>query len=409
MDKYDVLKKYFGYDKFKEIQEKAIDSIMEGRDTVVLLATGGGKSLIFQIPALLLEGITIVVTPLISLMVDQVRILKEKRVKSEYLNSSMEDFEIKEVYKRVLNGRVKILYVSAERLLNQYFLQIIEKVNVSILCLDESHSIEDRYAFRPAYGYIPKFLTTRKKRPVVVAVTATATKDTLHSIIEGCSMIDPNVFQSNFDRPNLYYSSFNVKNKEKWLYQYIEKNKNRGIIYCLTRNKVEALYQILKDKRNGVFYYHGGMDSDEKIKNQKHFVETKNAIMVATISFGLGVDLPDVRFVVLYDLPSSIENLVQMVGRCSRDGKYGEGIVLYQQKDIETNLFFIHSLSKIVVNREVLLNETNYRHEKLRKVIDFCTKNECLHKQILSYFSQIAPSRCNNCSRCVNNGKYDKL
>ena len=401
MDKYSILKKYFGYDQFRPIQEKAINSVLEGNDTIVLLATGGGKSIIFQVPALLLDGITIVVTPLISLMVDQVRNLRERGIAAEYINSNIEDFELNNVYNKIQGNAIKILYVSAERLQNPRFIEAVSNIECPILCLDESHSIESRIGFRPAYGKIDQFITKLKKRPILLAVTATASEETVEDLKFVCKMNNPNIFKSSFDRPNLYYGVEHTLNKLMYLEKYLNDNNNQGIIYCSTRREVEKLYNILYEKEYSVTYYHGGMESEDKKQNQDEFSNQEKRIMISTISFGLGIDIPNIRFVIVYDIPSSIEDLVQMMGRCSRDGKYGEGIVLYDKADIKTNMHYIYQLEQGDLTTKTYLNEKIKRKNKVYEVIKYCKSKKCLHNEILKYFKEIKTTKCMKCSNCL--------
>ena len=400
MTKEEALKKYFGYDSFRGIQGETIESILNNHDTIVLLATGGGKSIIYQIPALMLEGISIIVTPLISLMVDQVKNLNKLNIKARYLNSLMESDEQREVYEEIEKGVVKIIYASPERLQNKRFISLIADKKVSMLCLDESHSVTGRYGFRMAYDKIDEFIDLLKNRPVIAALTATARDDTINDIIKICKMENPKIFKNSFDRPNLYYGVVKVKDKIEYLKEYITNHNERGIIYTSTRAICELLYKKLRELGFLCSIYHGGMESSEKLKNQNEYVSGGTKIMVATISFGLGIDIPDIRYVILYNIPSSLEDLSQMIGRCSRDNKYGEGIVLWTLEDIKIGLHFIYSFKEDSIDRRTFLREKEGRKDKLNSVVSFCLSRGCLRHKLLGYFGENSNKRCNNCSWC---------
>lgn len=402
MTKEEILKKYFGYDSFRGIQAEAIDSILNNNDTIVLLATGGGKSIIYQVPALMLEGISIIVTPLISLMVDQVNNLNKLNIKARYLNSLMEQDEQNNVYEEIDKGLVKIIYASPERLQNKRFISLIGNKKVSMLCLDESHSVIGRYGFRMAYDKIDEFIDLLKNRPVVTALTATAREETIKDIIKICKMENPKIFKNSFDRPNLYYGIVKVKDKVEYLRNYIINHNERGIIYTSTRAICELLYEKLKELGFLCSIYHGGMMGEEKTKNQNEYVSGKTKIMVATISFGLGIDIPDIRYVILYNIPSSLEDLSQMIGRCSRDNKYGEGIVLWTLEDVKIGLHFIYGFKENSIDRQTFLKEKENRKDKLNNVVSFCLSRGCLRHKLLAYFGENSNKRCNNCSWCLN-------
>ena len=398
--KNEILKYYFGYDSLKEEQSEIIDSILANNDTIGLLPTGYGKSICFNIPALLFDGITIVITPLISLMQDQVRNLKDKFIKADYINSLQTDAEKNNVYKKLLNDKIKILFVAGERLLTKRFINVINKINVSLVVCDEAHTLLWSEDFRQSLKFIPDFIDKLNKRPPILALTATATKLTIAKITNILKLNSPRLIIGDCDRKNIFYRIIKTNNKERSLLCYLSKNKNKGIIYTLTIRNAEYLHYELKELGYKVGLYHGELDPDEKIINQNKFTSGEYNLMVSTNAFGMGIDIPDIRFVVEYDLPQSIEDFMQQTGRASRDGKYAEGVLLFDIRDISTNEYFIDNIK----NDSISAHELNIikldRYQKLDRMIELGLSKKCIHQLISEYFGKKHPGKCQMCSNC---------
>lgn len=407
MKKEDVLYKYFGYTEFRSIQGKAIDSILEGNDTLVIMATGGGKSVVFQIPGIIFPGLTIVISPLISLMSDQVSNLKSRNIKAETINSSVEYFKELEIIDSIKSGELKFLYVSPERLSNKNFIEILKSTNISQLVIDESHCINWGLDFRPSYLHIKEFVDSLSNRPVISCFTATASYDVI-KMIKNTLSIDPKVFKSSFDRPNLYYEVIHTKDKKSFLLDFIKKHQEScGIIYTLTRKKAEELFQALIDSGISTSLYHGGLDDDIRRIYQEEFLSGKTNVLVGTNSFGMGIDKPDIRYVINYELPESIEDLSQEQGRCSRDGKPGLCILLYNEADLYINEYFINSIEmSLDLSNEEIKRIKKIKREKLKDVIGYATTRRCLHEYLVSYFGELYMSYCDNCSNCIDSYEY---
>lgn len=393
-----ILKKYFGYDKLKKEQENVVNSILDNKDTIGLLPTGYGKSITFQLPALMLDGITIVISPLIALMQDQVINLKKKNIKSEYINSLQTYDEQNIVYKKLLKGDVKILYVSAERLLTHKFQEVIKKIDVDLFVCDEAHTLLWSEDFRDALGRIDEFINILPKRPKMLALTATATDSTITKIINLLKLKDPNIITINCDRENIFYRVINTHNKDRDLYFFIRNKINiHIIIYCLTIKNVIHVYEFLKEKGINVERYYGSLDGIMKKAILENFKNNLVDIVVCTNAFGMGVDVPDIRYVILYDLPSCIEDFLQQTGRASRDGKYGEGILFFNKNDISTIEYFIENIE----NKKDLNVIKKDRYKKLDSMVKFALSSKCLHKEILDYFGIKGDKKCKMCSNCV--------
>ncbi len=402
MDLNYALKKYFGYDKLKYEQEKIVKSVMEGKDTIGLLPTGFGKSITFQLPALLLEGITIVVSPLIALMQDQVINLRKKNINSEYINSLQTYEEQNKVYKNVRDGKVKILYVSAERLLSNRFLYMMKGVKIDLFVCDEAHTLLWSEDFREALGKIDCFVSKLSPRPKMLALTATAVDTTITKIIDILKLRNPNIITINCDRANIFYRVINTHNKDRDLYFFLRNKKNIHIvIYCLTIRNVNHVYDYLKEKGFNVDKYYGQLDSEYKSKVLNNYKNNMIDIVVCTNAFGMGVDVPDIRYVIEYDLPQSLEDFLQQTGRASRDNKYGEGILFFNKNDIKTIEYFIENIEDKRDIKEI----KNSRYKKLDSMVNFALTSKCLHNEILAYFGIKGKKKCNMCSNCVNDYK----
>ena len=402
MELNDALKKYFGYDKLKYEQEKIVRSVMSGRDTIGLLPTGFGKSITFQLPAMLFEGITIVVSPLIALMQDQVINLRKKNIESEYINSLQTYEEQKEVYKKIRTGKVKILYVSAERLLTNKFQYMMKNVKIDLFVCDEAHTLLWSEDFREALGEIDKFVSLLNPRPRMLALTATATNKTVEKIINILNLKKPNIITINCDRKNIFYRVINTSNKDRDLYFFLKNRRKIHIaIYCLTIRSVNHVYDFLKEKGFNVDKYYGSLDSSYKSAVLNNYKNNVTDIIVCTNAFGMGVDVPDIRYVIEYDLPQSIEDFLQQTGRASRDNKYGEGILFFNRRDISTVEYFIESIE----NKKDIKQIKNDRYQKLDSMVKFALSSRCLHNEILAYFGIKEKKKCNMCSNCNNEYK----
>lgn len=399
MDKYSVLKEYFGYDDFKYPQDIVIDEVMANKDVIAILPTGFGKSIIFQVLALLQEGMTIIISPLIALMEDQVQKLKKKNISAEVLNSSLNEIEQKRIYQKCIKSQIKMLYVSPERLENRTFLSFILTLKVSMIVIDEAHTILWAEGFRYAFGEISQFIQKLSSRPKLLALTATATSQTIHKIANYLSMNQPSIIDLPMDRTNLFYGVVFPKHKEEYLKKYILKHfKEKGIIYCLTRKQVELLYQRLTSLKFSCTYYHGGLDQELRKANQEAFTKGNYDVMICTNAFGMGIDIPNIRYVIEYSLPQSIEDLAQQVGRASRDGAYGEGIVLFSFEDIQTIEYFIAQQKDRIIQKQY--------QQKLDSIVDYCLSKKCRHQFISQYFhnkEEICKINCDNCQKKMDN------
>lgn len=396
MDKYDVLKKYWGYQGFRNIQEDIIDSLIERVNTIAILKTGGGKSVCFQVPALMSDGITIVITPLISLMYDQVRELKERGINAECITSLNDS---RDVYKKLKD--IKILYVSPERLSDDKFIQEIRKRHISYIIVDEAHTILWHMDFRESFLNIKSFIRSFNYDICIGMFSATANKYTIDEMKRVLGIYNFKICKSSFDRPELFYRVIRNKNKLEYIIDYLNNHKECGIIYAQTRKDVELLYNTLKDDYK-VTYYHGGLDGVIKEKNQRYFIKEDNVIMISTISFGMGINKPDIRFVINYNIPDSIESLSQMWGRCSRDGAYGECITLYNDIDTRVLYFFIREIDTTNKNINEINNVKKYKYVCLNSVLKTMKGDVCLHKSIAKYFGEsIKPcgTMCNVCKK----------
>lgn len=343
MDKYQILKKYFGYDTFREGQEPLIDSILSGRDVLGILPTGAGKSLIYQIPAMLMDGITLVISPLISLMKDQVGSLNQAGIHAAFLNSSLTTGQYYKALELARQGRYPIIYVAPERLVTEEFLDFALHAKIAMVAVDEAHCVSQwGQDFRPSYLKIVEFIKKLPKRPVVSAFTATATREVRDDIMDILLLENPKVLTTGFDRPNLYFGVQSPKDKYGVLKNYLEMHPGEcGIVYCLTRKGVEEVCGKLKEDGFSVTRYHAGLGDAERKKNQDDFIYDRYQIIVATNAFGMGIDKSNVRFVVHYNMPKNMESYYQEAGRAGRDGEPAECILLYGGQDVVTNQLFI--------------------------------------------------------------------
>lgn len=405
-----ILKKYFGYDGFREGQQELIAPVLNGRDVLGIMPTGAGKSMCFQIPALMMDGVTLVISPLISLMKDQVGALNQAGVHAAYLNSSLSMGQYLKALHFAREGRYKIIYVAPERLETEGFLDfaLSGNVRISFLAIDEAHCVSQwGQDFRPSYLKISDFLEKLPYRPVVGAYTATATEDVRDDIMDILALRDPYVLGTGFDRGNLYFAVKKPIDKYKELLGYLKVKEKEspgisGIIYCLTRKNVEDICYRLRGEGFSVTRYHAGLEDEERRENQDDFIYDRRQIMVATNAFGMGIDKPDVRFVIHYNMPKNMESYYQEAGRAGRDGEASECILYYEPMDVRTNRFFIENNKDNEelddVTREIVKDRDLWR---LQQMTFYCFTSECLRNYILKYFGQNSAGYCGNCLNCL--------
>lgn len=402
MDKYGVLKKYFGYDAFRHGQENIIDAILSGQDVLGVMPTGAGKSVCFQVPAMMQRGVTVVVSPLISLMEDQVSALQKKGIPAGCINSDADTEDVSTVAKDLIIGELKLIYVAPERLNTPFFRSLCNKFQISAVVIDEAHCVSQwGKDFRPSYLHIKDFIASRRKRPVVCAFTATATPEVRKDIINALGLINPAVTVTGFDRSNLRFDVAKPHDKYALLRRSLEHYSGKsGIIYCSTRKTVESLYASLAKDGYTVGKYHAGMSSGEREYNQSVFISDEIKVIVATNAFGMGIDKPDVRFVIHYNMPGDLENYYQEAGRAGRDGKKSQCILFYDEEDVEIQRFFINNGSKNTsMTKKEQKQYAALRQKRLMQMVDYCKGETCLRKYMLSYFGE-SSSDCGNCSVC---------
>jgi ATP-dependent DNA helicase RecQ len=395
---HDYLKKYFGFDTFKGNQEPIIRNVLAGRDTFVLMPTGGGKSLCYQLPAVMKKGIAIVISPLIALMKNQVDAMRNFSTDDDvahFLNSSLTKTEIARVKKDVLSGRAKLLYVAPESLTKEENIEFLKNIDISFYAIDEAHCISEwGHDFRPEYRRIRPIIDMIGRSPII-ALTATATPKVQHDIQKNLSILDADVFKSSFNRPNLYYEVKSKQDVTKEIIKYIKNNAGKsGIIYCLSRKKVEEMAEVLKVNGIKALPYHAGMDSATRTMNQDKFLMEEADIIVATIAFGMGIDKPDVRFVIHYDIPKSLEGYYQETGRAGRDGGEGNCIAYYSYNDIL-------KLEKFMQGKPIAEQEIG--KQLLLETVSYAESSVCRRKLLLHYFGEeYLKENCEACDNCLH-------
>lgn len=404
-DKLSVLKDYFGHDSFRDGQEQIVDALLDGRDALCIMPTGAGKSMCYQIPALLFDGVTIVVSPLISLMKDQVGSLVQSGVPAAYINSSLSYPQFLRVLSNVEHGKYKIIYVAPERLLTDGFLDTCKKIKISMVAVDEAHCVSQwGQDFRPSYLKIVSFIKSLENRPIVGAFTATATNDVKEDIKKILRLKNPFEITTGFDRPNLFFGVIKSSSKDEKLIDLIRERGDRsGIVYCATRKNVESVCELLCDNGFSAARYHAGLDEYERRKNQEDFVFDRKNIMVATNAFGMGIDKSNVTYVIHYNMPKNIESYYQEAGRAGRDGGEADCILLYSPKDVRLNRFMIENSEgndELTIEENEQIRERDF--ERLKYMTFYSTTNDCLRGFILRYFGGEKKAYCGKCSNCLS-------
>lgn len=400
-----TLKQYFGYDSLRTGQEELINGILAGHDVLGIMPTGAGKSLCYQLPALMLKGITLVISPLISLMSDQVKALNQAGVHAAYINSSLTENQIRMALSYASQGRYKIIYVAPERLNTPRFLDFACNADISMLTVDEAHCISQwGQDFRPSYLEIVGFLTRLPRQPIVSAFTATATERVKNDIVASLGLNNPVTMVTGFDRPNLFFRVVTRKGgsqKDNSIINYVKKHEDEsGIIYCATKKNVDKLYTLLNEQGISAGRYHAGLSNDERKQNQEDFTYDRIRVMVATNAFGMGIDKSNVRYVLHYNMPQSLEYYYQEAGRAGRDGEEAECVLFFSKQDIMINKFLLQnkaSAGDVASDMQKTAND----QRKLQQMINYCETDKCLREFILSYFGDTTPCICNKCSNCV--------
>ena len=403
MDKYTALKTYFGHTAFRPGQEAVIDALLAGRDVLAVMPTGAGKSACYQIPAVLRRGVTLVVSPLISLMQDQVAALREAGIPAACIHSGQAEETYREIVSSALGGAFRILYVAPERLETDSFLHLALRLDVGLVAVDEAHCVSQwGQDFRPSYLKIADFLARLPRRPVVGAFTATATEQVKADIAALLGLRDPLTLTTGFDRPNLYFAVARPRDKECYVEEYILDHLGKsGIVYCATRKSVESLCRHLRAAGIPATRYHAGLEAGERQKNQEDFVYDRRRVMVATNAFGMGIDKSNVSFVLHYNMPKNLENYYQEAGRAGRDGEKAECILLFSLGDVQTARYFIDNNTDNEDLTPAQAGTVRARElERLDRMVAYCKTTRCLRGVLLEYFGEHHPGKCGNCGNC---------
>lgn len=407
MNAAEVLKKYFGYDSFRKGQEEIIRAVLSGQDAMAVMPTGAGKSICYQVPALLLPGITLVVSPLISLMQDQVKALNEAGIHAAFINSSLSETQIAKALGLAARGVYKIIYVAPERLESEGFVRFALQGDISMVTVDEAHCISQwGQDFRPSYLKIVSFIGRLPKRPVISAFTATATEEVKADIECILNLQQPKVVVTGFDRENLYYRVEHISGKQKdaFVADYIAgHSQESGIVYCSTRKNVDELCEKLQRQGITASGYHAGMDNRVRKENQDDFIYDRIQVIVATNAFGMGIDKSNVRYVIHYNMPQSMENYYQEAGRAGRDGERAECILLFAVRDVMINKFLLEQKVFDGMDEETIELVKERDAQRLRTMEGYCQTTFCLRNYILAYFGEKTAAPCDNCGNCHQN------
>ncbi len=403
--KLDILQTYYGHKSFREGQEDIIDSILSGRDSVGIMPTGGGKSVCYQIPALIMDGVTLVISPLVSLMNDQVAALRTMGIRGAYINGSLSFTQLLKAYERMSMGAYKIIYVAPERLITDGFLEAISHLKISMVAVDEAHCISEwGNDFRPSYLKIADFIEGLEDRPVVAAFTATATEAVREDIITRLRLKEPFVKVTGYDRPNLYFDVRKPHNKQTELLKLLKSHDGKsGIVYCSTRKAVEAVFDLVVASGIPTAKYHAGMEPDERQRNQDDFQYDRKRVMIATNAFGMGIDKSNVSFVIHYNMPKSVEAYYQEAGRAGRDGEAADCIMLFSGQDIRTCEYFIENgdeNEEISPEERVEIKKLDYK--RLEAMKSYVYTSDCFRGKLLEYFGEKHGPFCGNCGNCGN-------
>lgn len=396
-----VLQKFYGYEDFRPGQKKVVESLLNRNDTVAIMPTGAGKSICFQIPALLFEGVALVISPLISLMKDQVDSLRQLGIAAVYINSSVSKAQLYKDLQNISAGFYKIIYIAPERLTSEYLPDSFKNLNISMVAVDEAHCLSQwGHDFRPSYRNILNFTNSLRIKPIISAFTATATPEVKTDIINLLGLKQPNVFVTGFDRPNLYFSVLRGEVKDKFVIDYVKKHQDEaGIIYVGTRKDVDALQVLLEIKGIKAGRYHAGMTDEERNQMQEDFLYDNLSVMVATNAFGMGIDKPNVRYVIHYNMPKNMEAYYQEAGRAGRDGLSGNCILLYSPQDTQLQKFLISKSTESEIRQQL-------EYKRLQSMVDYCHTPQCLRAFILHYFGEFdVEEHCDNCSNCKLEGE----
>ena len=396
-----ILQKFYGYEDFRPGQKKVVESLLNKNDTVAIMPTGAGKSICFQIPALLFEGVTLVISPLISLMKDQVDSLRQLGIAAVYINSSVSKAQLYKDLQDISAGFYKIIYIAPERLTSEYLPDSFKNLNISMVAVDEAHCLSQwGHDFRPSYRNILNFTNSLRIKPIISAFTATATPEVKTDIINLLGLKQPNVFVTGFDRPNLYFSVLRGEVKDKFVIDYVKKHQDEaGIIYVGTRKDVDALQVLLEIKGIKAGRYHAGMTDEERNQMQEDFLYDNLSVMVAKNAFGMVIDKPNVRYVIHYNMPKNMEAYYQEAGRAGRDGLSGNCILLYSPQDTQLQKFLISKSTESEIRQQL-------EYKRLQSMVDYCHTPQCLRAFILHYFGEFdVEEHCDNCSNCKLEGE----
>ncbi len=395
-----LLKTVFGYDNFRTGQRKIIEQVLSSVDTLGIMPTGGGKSICYQIPALLFPGVTIVISPLISLMKDQVDALTEHGVQATYLNSTLTEQEAIERERKLLEGQYKLVYVAPERLEQPSFYQLVKQLDLALVAIDEAHCMSQwGHDFRPSYLRVATWLEELEQKPIVLALTATATRQVQHDLRTYLQIQEEHVVVTGFARDNLRFQVKKGVNKKRFLHSFLQaRREESGIVYASTRKEVEQIYTELLEAGYQVSYYHGGMSEQMRTSAQEAFIRDEVNVIIATNAFGMGIDKSNVRYVIHYSIPGTIEAYYQEAGRAGRDGEESDCILLFAPQDVRTQMFLIEQSDRLADRKEM-------EYKKLQQMTAYCHTERCLQQYVLDYFGENSKKTCHACSNCVQTGE----